>query len=163
MVRPLFGSHAKETDTEINMFAAEQLRKINALQSEITQAQAQLANSEACMIELQKKLEDYQSKERQISDVMIMAQINAQQIEAAARSKAAIVLQETEEELWRKNQELELLRLKTIHFKQEIKARLNEYSSSLEKILDISEEATFKPTLITPEKKPVPTTISESS
>lgn len=163
MAKSLFGSNTKEPDNEKSIFAAEQQKKITALQGEIAQAHLQLENSEAYRAELQKKLEDYQGKERQIAEVMIIAQINAQQLEAEARAKAAVLLQETDEELRRKNQELELLRLKALHFKREIKGRLDEYSSSLEKILDISEEVTFKPTLITQEKRPVPTTNAENS
>jgi hypothetical protein len=163
MAKPIFGSNTKVVSQEINQVGSENQKKIQALQTEIAQAREKLGKSEAHMLEMHKKLEDYISKERQIAEVMIIAQINAQQIEAEARAKAAILLQETDEELRRKNQELELLRMKALHFKKEIKVRLDEYSSSLEKILDISEEATFKPTLITQEKKPVQTTVAEGS
>jgi len=79
------------------------------------------------MAELQTKLEEYLSRERQIAEVMINAQISAQKIEAQARAKVEILLQETDEELRRKNQELELLRIKSQLFKQELNDRLLRY------------------------------------
>lgn len=153
MTKPLFGSNTREVSPEVNPVGSENLKKIRALQAEIAQAHEQLAQSEAQLLEMRRRLEDYVNKERQIADVMIIAQINAQRIEAEARAKVAVLLQATDEELRRKQQQLELLRLKALHFKKEINERLDEYRTSLELIVDISEDSSFKPTLITPEKK----------
>jgi len=163
VTKPLFGSNTRDLSPEVNPVGSENLKKIRALQAEITQAHEQLEQSEADLLEMRKKLEDYISKERQIAEVMIIAQINAQRIEAEARAKVAILLQETDEELRRKHQQLELLRLKAQHFKKEINERLDEYRSSLERIVDISEDASFKPILITPDKKPDETIVGEEN
>jgi hypothetical protein len=72
------------------------------------------------MVELQNKLEEYLNKERQIAEVMVNAQISAQKIEAQARTRAEILLQETDEELRRKNQELELLQIKAQKIKKNL-------------------------------------------
>jgi hypothetical protein len=98
-------------------------------------------------------LEEYLSKERQIAEVMISAQISAQKIEAQARAKAEILLQETDEELRRKNQELELLRFKAQNFKQELTDRLDQYRSALDKALEPVDDGFFTPTLVAKEKK----------
>ncbi len=159
---PVFGSNSKEAAKEVTREAAtvqsnpgtESRSKISALQSEIAEAQLKLQQAEATMMELQKKLGEYQSKERQIAEVMIMAQINAQKVEAEARARAEILIQETDEELRRKNQELELLRLKSQHFKKELYERIDQYRASLDQMGDINEDVTFTPTLISRDKKP---------
>lgn len=158
---PVFGSNSKEAAKDTTREAAtvqstpgtENRAKISALQSEIAEAQLKLQQAEATMMELQKKLGEYQSKERQIAEVMIMAQINAQKVEAEARARAEILIQETDEELRRKNQELELLRLKAQHFKKELYERIDQYRTSLDQMGDISEDVTFTPTLISRDKK----------
>ena len=162
MAIPVFGGNSKETPKEVirdmaaerSNPAAENKSKISALQSDVAEAQAKLQQAEAAMLEMQKKLSEYQNKERQIAEVMIMAQINAQRVEAEARARAEILIQETDEELRRKNQELELLRLKSQHFKKELYDRLDQYRTSLDQMGDISDDVTFTPTLISRDKKP---------
>lgn len=74
---------------------------------------------------------------------MIAAQISAQKTEAQARSQAEVLMQETEEQLRLKHQELELLQMKAQVFKDDVIDRLDQYKLSLEKIMDMGEETTF--------------------
>lgn len=149
----LFGGNPKETSNEKDRIESEYELKVEALQVEIAQAQEKLRESEAKMAELQCKLDEYLSKERQIAEVMIKAQISAQKTEAQARAKAEILLQETDEELRRRNQEMELLRIKAQLFKQDLHDRLDQYKTSLEKIMDSSDDIVFTPTLVAKDKK----------
>lgn len=149
----IFGSNPREVSNEKDHIDSEYVLKVETLQTEIAQAREKFKEYETRMAELQTKLDEYLSKERQIAEVMINAQISAQKIEAQARAKAEILLQETDEELRRKNQELELLRIKAQLFKQELNERLDQYKSSLEKIMEQSDDLSFTPTLVAKEKK----------
>jgi len=149
----IFGSNPKETNNEKEHNDSEYQLKIEKLQTEIVQAREKLKESQNKMAELQNRLEEYLSKERQIAEVMVNAQISAQKIEAQARVKAEILLQETDEELRRKNQELELLQIKAHKFKQAVSDQIDQYKSSLDKILDPSDDVIFTPTLVTKDKK----------
>ncbi|MEQ8235440.1 MAG: hypothetical protein ABRQ23_01545 [Syntrophomonadaceae bacterium] len=133
----------------------EQRSRIESLKAEVDKARGELQRSQTDVILLQKKLKEYQDQERQIAEVMILAQISAQRTEAEARARAEILIQEADEELRRRNQELELLRLKAQRFKKDLYTRLDQYRASLDQIPEISEEFTFTPTLISREKKPV--------
>lgn len=148
----IFGNNPKEINEGDNVDSQYQ-QEVEALQAEITQARDRLKESELRMSELQSKLDEYLSKERQIAEVMINAQISAQKIEAQARAKAEILLQETDEELRRKNQELELLRIKSQIFRQELNERIEQYKTSLEKIMEPNDDIGFSPTLVTKDKK----------
>lgn len=151
MGKTIFGGNSKEAEKEkIN---SEYRCKVEALQSEIIQALEKLKESEAKQTALQSQLDEYQSKERQIAEVMINAQISAQKTEAQARARAEILIQETDEELRHKNQELELLRMQVQLFKYDINDRIDQYKLSLEKIMDPNDDMTFIPTLVTKEKK----------
>ncbi len=149
----IFGNGSKEVNSEREHFDSDYQLKIESLQNEIVQARAKLKESQTKMAELQNKLEEYLGKERQIAEVMINAQINAQRIEAQARVKAEVLLQETDEELRRKKQELELLQIKAQKFKQELNDRIDQYKLSLEKIMDSGDDIIFTPTLVSKEKK----------
>jgi chromosome segregation ATPase len=146
---PLFGGNSKEPGNEKTRIDLEYQLKVEALQDEIVQAREKLKKSESRMSELQNKLDEYINKEHQIAEIMIIAQVNSHKIEAEARARAEILLQETEEELRRRNQELELLRAKTQLFKQEIYDRLDQYKTSLDKINDSNDNLAFTPTLVT--------------
>lgn len=148
----IFGNNPKEINEGDNVDSQYQ-QEVEALQAEIMQARDRLKESELRMSELQSKLDEYLSKERQIAEVMINAQISAQKIEAQARAKAEILLQETDEELRRKNQELELLRIKSQIFRQELNERIEQYKTSLEKIMEPNDDIGFSPTLVTKDKK----------
>ncbi|MEA4925034.1 MAG: hypothetical protein VB084_06930 [Syntrophomonadaceae bacterium] len=148
----IFGNGPKEVNSEREHFDSDYQLKIESLQREIVQARAKLKESQTRMAELQNKLEEYLGKERQIAEVMINAQINAQKIEAQARVKAEVLLQETDEELRRKKQELELLQITAQKFKQELSDRIDQYKSSLESIMASGDDTSFTPTLVSKEK-----------
>ncbi len=139
----LFGNSPKEAALEPSGSESENKLTVETLQAEIINARKKLQYAEAQMMELQKKLENYISQERQIAEVMITAQISAQKTEAQARARAEVLMQETEEQLRLKHQELELLQMKSRAFKDDVIDRLDQYKLSLEKIMDTGEETTF--------------------
>jgi len=143
----------KEPNNEKIKANAELQIRLEGLQSEIEQARQQLKSSQARVTELQHKLDEYMGRERQIAEVMIIAQINAQRLEAQARAKAEVLIQETDEELRRKNQELELLRMKAQLFKQDLNERLEQFKNSVDRILDFNDDVSFTPTLVAKDKK----------
>lgn len=146
---PLFGGSSKETSSEKDEYQL----KFETLQAEIVQARGKLQDSESRVFNLQNKLDEYIYKEHQIAEIMIMAQVNAQKTEAEARARAETILKETEEELRRKKQELEMLQKKTKQFKQEIYDQLDQYKMSLDNITNQNDNAGFTPTLVAKDKK----------
>jgi chromosome segregation ATPase len=156
----LFGSKSKKM---LKAAALENQVKIEALQTEIAQAREKLQESEANMVELQKQLHDYLDKEQQVAEVMIAAQINAHQMMAETRAKVEILLQEADEELHRKHQDLDLLRLKAQQLKTELNDHLDQCRAELNQMGDNSEETVFTPTLISRDKKPTKEVLAEIS
>ena len=150
---PVFGNNPRGVQTEADYSGLDQGQQVEALKAEIFKARKKLQESEVRLAELQKKADEYMSKERQIAEIMITAQINAQRTEAQARACAEVMLQETEDELRLKQQELELLKMRAQLFKEDILSRLDHYKTSVEKITDDSEDASFMPTLVAREKK----------
>ena len=137
----------------VNSVNDELQRRIQSLQAEVEQTRIRLKDAEGKMLEMKNKLEDYQGKEMQIAEVMISAQISAQKIETSARVQAEMLLQQTDEELRRKYQELELMRMKVQLFKQEMSDRIDQYKLSLERTFDLDEEVAFTPTLVSKDNK----------
>jgi chromosome segregation ATPase len=152
MARTLFGLDPREVNNEIQRIDTEYQAKVTALQVEIVQSREKLKEAEARVVELQRQLSNHMERERQIADVMVTAQINAQRIESQARAKAEILIQDTDEELHRKYQELELLRMKVKRFKEDIAVTLDRYRSSLDSINEPSDDSVFTPTLVTKER-----------
>ncbi len=156
----IFGNSPRENQTEIgysstdnnsdNKFSQTQ---VDQLKTELIRARKEMQESEARMAELQKKLDEFISKERQIAEVMIAAQISAQRTEAQARAKAEVLLQEADEQLRLKQQEIELLQMKAELFKQEILERLDQYKLSIEKIMNGGEDTSFTPILVAKDRK----------
>jgi len=150
--KTLFGFKPKDVINEMQRLDSEYQTKTEALQAEIERAKEEMKKTEARLPELQKQLDDHLNKERQISEVMITAQMNAQRIEDQAREKAVSLLQNSEEELRRKNQELDFLRMKVNRFKEEFRETLDNYKFSLDNIKEPTDDINFTPTLITNEK-----------
>lgn len=150
---PVFGNNPRGVQAEVDYSGLDHGQQVETLKAEIFQARKRLQESEVRLAELQKKMDEYVSKERQIAEIMITAQINAQRTEAQARARAEVLLQETEDELRLKQQELELLKMKAQLFKEDILNRLDNYKASVEKITDGAEDASFTPTLVAREKK----------
>ncbi|MDD4802866.1 MAG: hypothetical protein PHF24_07990 [Syntrophomonas sp.] len=150
--KTLFGFKPKDVINEMQRLDTQYQTKIDALQAEIALAKEELKKTEDRIPELQKQLEYHQNLERQIAEVMVSAQISAQRIEDQAREKAKTMLQNTEDELRRKNQELEFLRVKVNRFKEEFRETLDKYKYSLDNVKEPSDDLNFAPTLITNEK-----------
>lgn len=150
--KTLFGFKPKDVINEMQRIDSEYQVKITALQAEIERAKEELKKTEVRLPELQKQLDYHLKQERQISEVMVTAQISAQRIEDQAREKAGSLLQNSEEELRRKNQELDFVRMKVNRFKEEFRETLDNYKFSLDNIKEPTDEINFAPTLITNEK-----------
>lgn len=150
---PMFGNDPRELKTEEDKGGMDQVTQSEALKTEIIMARKKLQEAEARMLELQKKLDEFVNKERQIAEIMIIAQINAQRTEAQARARAEVLLQEKDEELRLKQQELELLKLKAQQFKEDILDRLDQYKANVEKMVDSGESDSFAPTLVARDRR----------
>ena len=150
--KSLFGFKPKDVISEFERIDAEYQQKIEAMKAEIELAKTDLKKMEEKQGELQKKVDDYALRERMVTDVMVDAQINAQKIIEQAREKARIILENSEEELKHKLQELDFLRLKVSRFKEEFREVLDNYRVSLEKVKETPDEVAFTPTLITKDK-----------
>lgn len=146
----------KPVSKPVNNKNDEMQKQVKALQAEVKAAQEKLAAAEGQVEQLYETLEDYRSKELQIAEVMINAQISAQRIETQARVEAELLQQEVDEELRRKNQELELMRMKVQHFRRDMNERLEQYKTSLDRIFEAEEESTFTPTLVAVDKNEQP-------
>lgn len=150
---PVFGNNPRELLNEDDHNKFDQSAQTETLKAEIVLARKKLQDAEARMAELQKKLDESVNKERQIAEIMIVAQINAQRTEAQARVRAEELLQEKEEELRLKQQELELLKLKAHQFKDSILDRLDQYKATVESIMEDADHDSFAPTLVARDKK----------
>ncbi|NLN87450.1 MAG: hypothetical protein GX133_07585 [Syntrophomonadaceae bacterium] len=91
---PVFGNNPRELLNDGDHNKLDQSAQTEALKAEIVLARKKLQDAEARMIELQKKLDEFVNKERQIAEIMIVAQINAQRTEAQARARAEELLLE---------------------------------------------------------------------
>ncbi|MEA4925035.1 MAG: hypothetical protein VB084_06935 [Syntrophomonadaceae bacterium] len=113
----LLKADRQEAKGEIDQIAIDYRLKLIAFQDELFQSRKKLQDSDRKMTELQKKLEEYvRNKENQIAEVMFTAHMNAQRIEAQTRSQTEYIILEMEEEMQRKQKELELLQKKTNRF-----------------------------------------------
>lgn len=114
------GIDPNESSEEFNQIAIDYKLKMIAFQNEIFQSRKKLQDSDRKMADLQKRLDEYvRNKENQIAEVMFTAHMNAQRIEAQTRSNTEFILQEMEEEMRRKEQEMGLLQQKTSTFVSE--------------------------------------------
>lgn len=150
--KSLFGYRKDEVINELKRLDGEFGSKITALSSELEGLRNELKRAEEKENELKHKLETYSEKERYISEVMMTAQANAQKVEEQARERARLMMDASEEELRKKQQELEVLRAKIIRFKDEFRNILDNYRVSVENIKESPDEAMFMPTLITNDK-----------
>jgi len=150
--KSLFGYRKDEVINELKRLDGEFGSKIAALSSELEGLRNELKRAEEKENELKYKLETYTEKERYISEVMMTAQANAQKVEEQARERARLMMDASEEELKKKQQELEVLRAKVIRFKDEFRNILDNYRVSVENIRESPDEAMFMPTLITNDK-----------
>jgi len=120
MGKSLFGANPREMNGEIDQIAIDYKLKLIAFQDELFQSRKKLQDSDKRMVDLQKKLDEYvRNKENQIAEVLFTAHMNAQRIEAQTRSQTDYFILEMEEEMRRKEKEIELLQKKTNRFADE--------------------------------------------
>jgi hypothetical protein len=117
MGNSLLKADKKEAKGEIDQIAIDYRLKLIAFQDELFQSRKKLQDSDRKMADLQIKLDEYvRNKENQIAEVMFTAHMNAQRIESQTRSQTEYIILEMEEEMRRKQKELELLQKKTNRF-----------------------------------------------
>jgi len=153
--KSLFGYRKEEVINEIKRMDSEFGLKMAELNRELDTLRSELKQADEKENELKAKLEGHAEKERYISNVMMTAQINAQKVEEQARERAHMMLEASEDELRKKQQELEILRTRVIRFKEEFRSILDNYRVSVENIKETPDEANFTPTLITNDKSDV--------
>lgn len=153
--KTLFGYKPNEVVSEITRLEQDYQGKIAAITMEIERAAEELRKSEEKRAELETRLENYIAREHQIAEVMLTAQVNSQKIEEQAREKAHTMLEHSEEELKRKNRELDFLRRKVARFKEEFRETLDKYKFSLDSVNESEDEVAFAPTLVVNDKPSV--------
>ena len=122
MGKSVLGVNPNEANSEIDQIAIDYKLKLIAFQDGIFQSRKKLQDSDKRMADLQKKLDEYvRNKENQIAEVIFTAHMNAQRIEAQARSQTEYFILEMEEEIRRKQKEMELLQKKTSRFVNDIR------------------------------------------
>lgn len=151
--KTLFGFKPSEVKDEIQRMDKDYKEQIAKLEKEIEEARKELNEYEEKISELKGKVDEHIQTEREIAGVMVTAQKNAQRIEEEAREKARKMLQNTEETLEKKQEELEFLRVKVQNFKEDFRDTLDKYRLSIETMKDPGDESHFAPTLITNDKE----------
>jgi len=117
MGKSLHKANQSEANGEMDQIAVDYRLKLIAFQDELFQSRKKLQDSDKKMAELQMKLNEYvQNKENQIAEVVFTAHMNAQRIEAQTRSQTEYLILEMEDEMRRKQKELEILQKKTNRF-----------------------------------------------
>ena len=111
----LQGSRAIDTDSEIDQVAIEYKLKMLAFQNEIFQARKKLSESDYRISRISENMDEYlRNKENQLAEVMLTARMNAQRIEAQARSQVEYFLLEMEDEAHKKQKDLEIFEKKAV-------------------------------------------------
>jgi len=152
--KTLFGYKPEDVKNEMDRMDSEYGQKVDELRKDIENARIELNAALEKQAQLQKELNSYIEREKLITDVMVKAQMNAQSIEENARLKARMLLESAEEQLKTKLQELENLRVKVAHFKEEFREVLDNYRISLESVKEAPDDMTFTPTLVVKDKLP---------
>jgi len=117
MGKSLHKANQSEANGEMDQISIDYRLKLIAFQDELFQSRKKLQDSDKKMAELQMKLNEYvQNKENQIAEVVFTAHMNAQRIEAQTRSQTEYLILEMEDEMRRKQKELEILQKKTNRF-----------------------------------------------
>lgn len=147
----LWGYKPAEVTSKMEEMQTEQLKEVESLKAQIEEAQVQIKKQEEIMAEHNKKLQEFFEREHIISEVLISAQKRSQKIEEDAREKAQNILEESDEKLKKKQQELETLRTRVTGFKEEFQRVLERYQSSLNTVV-VPPDEPFIPTVIISEK-----------
>lgn len=150
--KTFLGYKPEDVKNEIDRIDNDYQQKIDELKKAIEKANNELNIAVEKQSQLKDQLYVYAEREKMITDVMIKAQMNAQLIEEQAKEKARIMLESSEQELRRKLQELDFVRLKVTRFKEEFRDVLDNYRVSLENVKEVPEDINFTPTLVINEK-----------
>lgn len=101
-------SYAIDTDSAIDQVAIDYKLKLIAFQDEIFRARKKLQDSDRRVATIVESMDTYlQNKENQLAEVMLTARMNAQRIESQARTQVEKFLSEIEEEIDRKEKDLQ--------------------------------------------------------
>jgi cell division septum initiation protein DivIVA len=146
--KSLFGYKPTEVIQELDTIDKAYQQQVEELRHEMEEARSELRKAEEQKAKLEKAVHDYMNRERIVAEVMVTAQMNAQKIEEQARERARVMLETTEEELRRKMQELDFVRLKVTRFKEDFREVLDKYRVSLENVKETPEDISFTPTLV---------------
>lgn len=152
--KTLFGYKPEDVISEIDRIDSDYQQKIDEFKKDIEKGKNEINIALEKQTQLQNQLNAYVEREKMITDVMIKAQMNAQNIEEQARDKARMMLESSEMELRHKLQELDFVRLKVTRFKDEFREVLDNYRVSLENVKEIPDDISFTPTLVVNEKNP---------
>ncbi len=153
--KSLFGFKPADVEGEIKQLNSEYQSTIAALQLEIEKKKEELKKAEEEVYGLRNKINEYTAREHTIAEVFLEAQKRATQIEEEARATARRLIEESENELKKRNQELTNLREKVAHFKEEFKKVLDKYRFSLETVTaeHLSGDVSFYPKLVDDKNK----------
>lgn len=152
--KTLFGYKPEDVRNVIDRIDSDYQQKIDEFKKDIEKAKNEINIALEKQAQLQNQINGYVEREKMITDVMIKAQINAQNIEEQAREKARMMLENSEQELRHKLQELDFVRLKVTRFKDEFREVLDNYRVSLENVKEVPDDISFTPTLVVNEKIP---------
>jgi chromosome segregation ATPase len=153
--KSLFGFKPADVESEIKQLDGEYQNTIASLQLEIEKKKEELKKTEEEVYQLRNKINEYTAREHTIAEVFLEAQKRATQIEEEARATARKLIEESENELRKRNQELMSLREKVALFKEEFKKVLDKYRFSLETVTPehLSGGLTFYPKLVDDKNK----------
>ncbi|MCX5780051.1 MAG: hypothetical protein NTV45_04400 [Firmicutes bacterium] len=127
MEKETFRTFREQAGNQIDEFTLESKLKMIAFQDQIFEAKRKLSASENRLADLQKKLDNYlQNKEHQLAEVTFTAHMNAQRIEAQARSQTESIIMQIDEELRCKQQDLRLLQNRNHAYLQEMNVLLDD-------------------------------------
>lgn len=130
----LFGYKPDEVNAKIDTMTSEKEKEIDKFQTLRKEAELQIKEQEQIIADLKRKIEELNERERAISEVMIIAQKNAERVREEALQKAQTMLEESEEKVTLKTLELESLRTRVNNFREEFCNILDKYQLSLEEL-----------------------------
>lgn len=166
------GSYAIDTDSAIDQVAIDYKLKLMAFQDEIFRARKKLQDSDRRVAAIVESMDTYlQNKENQLAEVMLTARMNAQRIEAQARTQVEKFLTEIDEEINRKEKDLQQFEKqageKGIALNELVSAKVTKDSEHLKVVKEVSRETEQKVTVTKAEETaiappPPPTPVDTS-
>lgn len=165
-------SYAIDTDSAIDQVAIDYKLKLIAFQDEIFRARKKLQDSDRRVAAIVESMDTYlQNKENQLAEVMLTARMNAQRIESQARTQVEKFLAEIDEEIDRKEKDLQQFEKqageKGIALNELVSAKVTKDSEHLKVVREVTPEPEQKVTVIKEEDTaivltPPPTAVDNS-